>query len=214
MTIATRLPTPVRQHLAALRALLVFTVLLGIVYPLAVAAVGQLAFPSQANGSPVTLNGKIVGSSLLGQAWVDAKGNPLPQWFQSRPSAATDPSNSADPGYNTGFSAPSNKGPSNTDLIKTINDRRAAVASFDGVAPADVPDDAVTASGSGLDPDISPAYAEEQVNRVARARHLDVGVVRALVAGHTQGRTLGFLGEPRVDVLGLNVALDRLGGTR
>ncbi|MDT7636732.1 MAG: potassium-transporting ATPase KdpC subunit, partial [Pseudonocardiales bacterium] len=92
MTIATRLPTPVRQHLAALRALLVFTVLLGIVYPLAVAAVGQLAFPSQANGSPVTLNGKIVGSSLLGQAWVDAKGNPLPQWFQSRPSAATDPS--------------------------------------------------------------------------------------------------------------------------
>ncbi|MDT7680358.1 MAG: potassium-transporting ATPase KdpC subunit [Pseudonocardiales bacterium] len=214
MTIATRLPTPVRQHLAALRALLVFTVLLGILYPLAVAAVGQLAFPSQANGSPVTLNGKIVGSSLLGQAWVDAKGNPLPQWFQSRPSAATDPSNSADPGYNTGFSAPSNKGPSNTDLIKTINDRRAAVAAFDGVAPADVPDDAVTASGSGLDPDISPAYAEEQVNRVARARHLDVGVVRALVAGHTQGRTLGFLGEPRVDVLGLNVALDRLGGTR
>jgi K+-transporting ATPase ATPase C chain len=214
MTIATRLPTPVRQYLAALRALLVFTVLLGIVYPLAVAAVGQLAFPSQANGSPVTLNGKIVGSSLLGQAWVDAKGNPLPQWFQSRPSAATDPSNSADPGYNTGFSAPSNKGPSNTDLIKTIDDRRAAVAAFDGVAPADVPDDAVTASGSGLDPDISPAYAEEQVNRVARARHLDVGVVRALVAGHTQGRTLGFLGEPRVDVLGLNVALDRLGGTR
>jgi K+-transporting ATPase ATPase C chain len=213
MTIATRLPTPVRQHLAALRALLVFTVILGIAYPLAVAAVSQVAFHSQANGSPVTLNGKIVGSSLLGQAWVDAKGNPLPQWFQSRPSAATDPSNSADPGYNTGFSAPSNKGPSNTDLIKVINDRRAAVAAFDGVAPATVPDDAVTASGSGLDPDISPAYADEQVDRVARARHLDVGVVRTLVASHTQGRTLGFLGEPRVDVLGLNVALDKLGGT-
>jgi potassium-transporting ATPase KdpC subunit len=212
MSIATRLPSPVRQHLAALRALLVFTVILGIAYPLAVAAVGQVAFHSQANGSLVRHGDTVVGSSLLGQPFVDAKGNPLPQWFQPRPSAATDPSNSADPGYNTGFSAPSNKGPSNTDLIKTINDRRAAVAAFDGVAPAEVPDDAVTASGSGLDPDISPAYADEQVNRVAKARHLDVGVVRGLVAGHTQGRTLGFLGEPRVDVLGLNLALTQLGG--
>jgi potassium-transporting ATPase KdpC subunit len=212
MSIATRLPTPVRQHLAALRALLVFTVLLGIAYPLAVAAVSQVAFHSQANGSVISLNGKVVGSSLLGQAFVDAKGNPLPQWFQTRPSAASDPSNSADPGYNTGFSGASNKGPSNADLIKAINDRRAAIAAFDGVPPATVPDDAVTASGSGLDPDISPAYADEQVNRVAKARHLNPGVVRALVDSHTQGRTLGFLGEPRVDVLGLNVALDKLGG--
>jgi K+-transporting ATPase ATPase C chain len=212
MSIATRLPTPVRQHLAALRALLVFTVIVGIAYPLVVAAIGQTVFHSQANGSLVSLNGKVVGSSLLGQAFVDAKGNPLPQWFQTRPSAASDPSNSADPGYNTGFSTPSNKGPSNADLIKAINDRRAAVAAFDGVAPRDVPPDAVTASGSGLDPDISPAYAQEQVNRVAKARHLAPGVVSGLVTSHTQGRTLGFLGEPRVDVVELNIALQQLGG--
>jgi K+-transporting ATPase ATPase C chain len=212
MSIATRLPTPVRQHLAALRALLVLTVIVGIAYPLVVAAVGQSVFHSQANGSLVTLNGKVVGSSLLGQAFVDAKGNPLPQWFQPRPSAAADSSNSADPGYNPLFSTPSNKGPSNTDLIKAINDRRAAVAAFDGVAPKDVPPDAVTASGSGLDPHISPAYAYEQANRVAKARHLDPGVVRALVDSKTQGRTLGFLGEPRVNVVELNLALQQLGG--
>jgi K+-transporting ATPase ATPase C chain len=214
MTIATRLPTPVRQHLAALRALLVLTVILGIAYPLAVAGVGQLVFPHQANGSLVSKGGAPVGSSLLGQAFTDAKGDPLPQWFQPRPSAAADPANPADPGYNPLFSAPSNKGPSNTDLIKAINDRRAAVAAFDGVPPASVPDDAVTASGSGLDPDISPAYAQEQVDRVARTRHLDPAAVRNLVAEHTQGRNLGILGEPRVNVVELNLALDQLGGAQ
>lgn len=211
MSIATRLPTSVRQHLAALRALLVFTVIVGIAYPLAVAAIGQLAFHNQANGSLIERNGQVVGSSLLGQAFVDAKGNPLPQWFQSRPSAASDPSNSSDPGYNTLFSAPSNKGPSNTDLIKTIDDRRAAVAAFDGVPPQQVPADAITASGSGLDPNISPAYAYEQAARVANARHLDPAAVRALVAEHIQGRTLGFLGQPRVNVVELNLALDQRG---
>lgn len=213
MSIATRLPAPVRQHLAALRALLVFTVLLGIVYPLIVAAIGLGVFPDQANGSLVQVNGATVGSSLLGQPFVDAKGNPLPQWFQPRPSAAADPSNKNDPGYNPLFSGASNLGPTNDALIKNITAARATVAAFDGVPPQDVPPDAVTASGSGLDPDISPAYAAEQINRVAGARHLPTTTVAALVAAHTQGRTLGFLGEPRVNVVELNLALAGLGGT-
>ncbi|MGH3867184.1 MAG: K(+)-transporting ATPase subunit C [Pseudonocardiaceae bacterium] len=205
-----RLPGPVRQHLAALRALLVFTVLLGVLYPLMVFGIGQLAFPAQANGSLVTVGDRVVGSSLLGQAFVDAQGNPAPQWFQPRPSAASDPSNKNDPGYNPLFSGASNLGPSNPDLITSIDARRAAVAAFDGVPAASVPPDAVTASGSGLDPDISPAYASEQVTRVAKARGLDPSVVRALVAAHVQGRTLGILGEPRVNVVELNAALARL----
>jgi K+-transporting ATPase ATPase C chain len=207
MSIATRLPAPVRQHLAALRALLVFTVLLGIVYPLVITGIGLGIFPSQAGGSLVQVNGTTVGSSLIGQPFVDANGNPLPQWFQPRPSAASDPSNSQDPGYNPLFSGASNLGPTNPKLIKNIEARRAAVAAFDGVAPQDVPPDAVTASASGLDPDISPAYAAEQINRVAGARHLPTATVAALVAAHTQGRVLGFLGEPRVDVVDLNLAL-------
>lgn len=207
MTTVNTLSTGVRQHLAALRALLILTVILGVAYPLAVTGVSQIAFHSQANGSLIERGGQAVGSSLIGQPFVDSKGNPLPQWFQPRPSAAADASNSADPGYNPLFTAPSNKGPSNPDLIKAINDRRAAVAAFDGVAPADVPPDAITASGSGLDPQISPAYAFEQVNRVAAARHLDPSAVRALVASHVQGRVLGFLGEPRVNVVELNLAL-------
>jgi K+-transporting ATPase ATPase C chain len=208
----SRLPTGLRQHLAALRALLVLTVILGIAYPLIVATVAQLALHNQANGSPVERNGQIIGSSLIGQPFVDDKGSPLPQWFQPRPSAASDPSNSGDPGYNPLFSGPSNKGPSNPDLIKAINERRAAVAAFDGVPADQVPPDAVTASGSGLDPDISPAYADEQANRVAAARHLDPAAVRTLVSQHIQGRSLGFLGEPRVNVLELNLAVDQLGG--
>jgi K+-transporting ATPase ATPase C chain len=201
--------TGVRQHLAALRALLIFTVILGVAYPLVVTGVSQLAFHNQANGSLLERGGRAVGSSLIGQPFVDEKGNPLPQFFQPRPSSAADSSNSADPGYNPLFTAPSNKGPSNPDLIKAIDERRASVAAFDGVAPADVPADAITASGSGLDPDISPAYAFEQVNRVAAARHLDPTTVRAIVTSHIQGRTLGILGEPRVNVVELNLALDR-----
>jgi K+-transporting ATPase ATPase C chain len=204
------LPIVVRQHLAAVRALLILTVITGIAYPLLVTGVGELAFPNQAKGSLVVSNGAVVGSSLLGQPFADDKGNPLPQWFQPRPSSASNPANSSDPGYNPLFTAPSNKGPSNPDLIKLIDDRRAAVAAFDGVAPVDVPADAVTASGSGLDPHISPAYALEQVNRVAAARHVVLATVRALVESHIQGRVLGFLGEPRVNVVELNLAVDRL----
>jgi K+-transporting ATPase ATPase C chain len=146
---------------------------------------------------------------LIGQPFVDAEGKPLPQWFQPRPSSAADSSNSADPGYNPLFTAASNKGPSNPDLIKLIDERRASVAAFDGVAPAQVPPDAITASASGLDPHISPAYAYEQVARVATARRLDPAAVRSLVDSHVQGRVLGFLGEPRVNVVELNLALDR-----
>jgi potassium-transporting ATPase KdpC subunit len=206
----TRWPVPVRQHLAALRALLVLTVLTGVLYPLVVMGIGQLVFPAQANGSLVRSGGQVVGSRLLGQAFADAQGNPLPQWFQPRPSAAADPSVKNDPGYNPLFSGASNLGPSNPDLIKAIQDRRAAVAAFDGVPPARVPPDAVTASGSGLDPDISPAYAYEQVNRVARARGLDPAAVHVLVAAHLRGRPLGILGQPRVNVLTLNIALAQL----
>jgi K+-transporting ATPase ATPase C chain len=209
----TRLPGPVRQYLAALRALLVLTVLLGVLYPLVVLGIGQLAFPAQANGSLVSAGGRVIGSSLLGQAFVDAQGNPAPQWFQPRPSAASDPNNKNDPGYNPLFSGGSNLGPSNPDLIKSIDARRAAVAAFDGVPAASVPPDAVTASGSGLDPDISPAYANAQVTRVARARSLDPAAVRALVAAHVQDRTLGILGEPRVNIVELNAALTRLRST-
>ena len=206
----TPLPGLVRQHLAALRALLVLTVLLGVLYPLVVLGIGQLVFPAQANGSLVSAGGRVIGSSLLGQAFVDAQGNPAPQWFQPRPSAASDPNNKNDPGYNPLFSGASNLGPSNPELIKSIDARRAAVAAFDGVPAASVPPDALTASASGLDPDISPAYAHEQVTRVARARDLDPAAVRALVAAHVQGRTLGILGEPRVNVVELNAALTRL----
>jgi len=209
-SMTTRWPGPVRQHLAALRALLVLTVLTGVAYPLVVMGIGQMLFPSEANGSLVRSGGQVVGSSLLGQAFADAQGNPLPQWFQPRPSAAVDPSVKNDPGYNPLFSGASNLGPSNPDLIKTIQDRRAAVAAFDGVPAASVPPDAVTASGSGLDPDISPAYADEQVNRVARARGLDPAAVRALVAAHVQGRTLGILGQPRINVVELNIAIAQL----
>jgi K+-transporting ATPase ATPase C chain len=202
------LPTSVRQHLAALRALLVLTVLLGLAYPLAVTGIGQLAFPGPANGSLIERDGRVVGSTLIGQPFVDGQGNPLPQWFQSRPSAAVDSSNSADPGYNPGFSQPSNKGPSNSDLIKLIGERRAAVAAFNQVPPDRVPADAITGSGSGLDPHISPEYAYLQVDRVARARGLDPAAVRSLVEQHVQGRVLGFLGQPRVNVVELNLALE------
>ena len=194
--------TYVRQHLAALRALLVLTVVLGFGYPLAATGIAQLVASGPANGSMISSHGRVVGSSLIGQNFSDAKGNPLATYFQPRPSAAGK-------GYDPTSTGASNLGPNDTDLVKAIQGRRAAVAAFDGVAPASVPADALTASGSGLDPDISPAYAYEQVNRVAAARHLSVDAVHALVKAHVQGRTLGFLGEPRVDVLTLNIALDR-----
>ena len=205
-----RLPVIVRQHIAAFRTLLVFTVLCGLIYPFVMVGVSQAAFHKQANGSLVTYNGKVVGSSLLCQEFVDAKGNPLPQYFQPRPSAAVNPASKTDYGCDPLFSAASNLGPTNPTLVQLIKQRQQQISAFDHVPVSEIPADAVTASGSGLDPDISPAYAAIQVDRVAAARNLPVSEVKALVAKYTQGRTLGFLGEPRVDVLNLNIALDQL----
>lgn len=282
--------TLIRNHWAALRALLVLTVVVGFGYPLLVWLVAQIpGLRDNANGSVITVDGQPVGSSLIGQLFTDADGNPLPQYFQSRPSAAGD-------GYDPLATSASNLGPESIvdtpdkpSLLTLVCSRSVAAGELDGVsgarpyctgsgvgavlsvmgprdargqviaptevvsvnepcdtvstpflstyenvrvtcavsgadysagelvavrgaAPADpaVPADAVTASGSGLDPDISPAYAELQVNRVAQARGLSVDQVRDIVAQHTDGRTLGFMGEPTVNVLAVNVALDQL----
>ncbi|MGK5738045.1 potassium-transporting ATPase subunit C [Micromonospora sp. URMC 103] len=287
-----RLPSWIAQHLAALRAVLVFTVLLGLAYPLAMVAVGRIpGLDGKAAGSLVSVEGRTVGSSLIGQSFTDADGNPIARYFQSRPSAAGD-------GYDPTATSASNLGPesvvdtiatdpeeSSQSLLTQVCERSKAVGDLDGVdgsrpfctpdgvgavlavfraggltgpvtrvvsvnqvapatpflgsyqgvpvelaqaghdyvaeggivtpirgdAPASpaVPADAVTASGSGLDPHISPAYAALQVNRVARERGVDPAAVRRMVEEHTTGRALGFLGEPGVNVLELNLALDR-----
>ncbi|CKI30629.1 potassium-transporting ATPase subunit C [Mycolicibacterium smegmatis] len=278
----------VRQHTAALRALLALTVVLGLGYPVFIWLVAQLpGLQDKADGSIIEVAGKSVGSSLIGQSFTDADGNPLPQYFQPRPSAAGD-------GYDPMATSASNLGPESVidqpdkpSLLTQVCQRSRAVGDVDGISGArpfctpagvgavlsvigprdshgnvitptrvvsvnepcadtkapflytyegvrvecaepgenyavgqivpvrgtaapQVPADAVTASGSGLDPDISPAYADLQVNRIASARGVDPQRVRELVAQHTEGRTLGFLGEPRVNVLELNIALDTL----
>lgn len=185
-----------RQSLAGLRMLLVFTVVLGIIYPAAVWGVGQ-AVGDRADGQPVRVGGAIVGSALLGQNF---EGD---EWFHSRPSAND---------YDSLASAPSNLGPSSPDLIASIEERRAAVAEAESVDPADVPADALTASGSGLDPHISVDYAAIQVRRVAAANGLSAAAVERLVEKHTEGRALGFLGVPGVNVLRLNVAVQAAAG--
>jgi potassium-transporting ATPase KdpC subunit len=185
-----------RQGLAGLRVLLALTVVLGLGYALLMTGLAQLVFHDQANGSIVQLDGKDVGSSLIGQDFTGA------QWFHSRPSAAS---------YDALASGGTNLGPNSPDLLKSVEAARAHIAHQDGVAPGAVPPDAVTSSGSGLDPDISPAYADIQVARVAHASGMSVAEVQRLVDGHTQGRTLGFLGEPRVNVLELNLALAQAG---
>jgi potassium-transporting ATPase KdpC subunit len=205
---ASNLPGSIRQFGVAIRALLFFTVALGIVYPLVMTGAAQTLFHGNANGSVVQVNGKDTASDLIGQAYTqdsgkkDADGNAImvadPKWFQTRPSAVD---------YDAMGSAASQYGPNNPDLVKLIDERRQAVAALEGVDPSQVPPDAVTASGSGLDPDISPAYAALQVNRVARERGLSVTQVQELVKENTEGRTLGFLGEPRVNVVTLNAAL-------
>jgi len=252
-----------RRHLmASIVMLLALTVVLGFGYPLVVTGLSQLFFHKQANGSLIYSHGKLVGSALLGQEFSDSKGNPLPQYFQPRPSAAG-------AGYDGSSSGATNLGPSNPLLIgfvpgvntvglngqpsatnpfatkadpacvptspqgtpvtspspgqkyaktadgsymcdpNTVPERAIAYRQFNGLeADAAVPVDAVTASGSGLDPDISVQNALDQAPRVARARHLPVGQVIALVHRHTQGRQWGFLGEPTLNVLELNLALD------
>ena len=187
-----RLPSIVRQHLAALRGLLLFTVICGIIYPLLMFGVGQGVFHNQANGSLVSSNGKVVGSSLLCQEFVDAKGNPLPQYFQPRPSEAVNPASKTDYGCDPLFSGASNLGPNNPVLVQDIKARQQQIAKFDHVPVSSIPPDAVTASGSGLDPDISPQNAAIQVDRVAQARHLSPAVVRALVATVHPGPEPGF----------------------
>lgn len=194
--IPTLLTDTTRQLLTGLRALIVLTVLLGIAYPVVVWGVGQAAFAGRADGSLALADGALVGSSRIGQTF---DGD---DWFASRPSAGD---------YDGLASGGSNLGPSDPDLLATIEERRTAVAQRDGVAPERVPADAVTASASGLDPYVSPAYADLQVARVARVRGLPADRVAALVAAHTQGRVLGFLGEPRVNVLELNLDLARTG---
>ena len=206
----SRLPAWIGQHLAAVRAIIVLTIITGFIYPLVVLGIGQAAFHNQANGSLVSVNGKVVGSSLLCQEFVDSKGNPLPQYFQPRPSTASDPTSKTDYGCDPNFSGASNLGTNNPTLLQNVNQRKAAYAKLNGVPVSSIPPDAVTTSGSGLDPYISPQNAYLQVNRVAAARHLSPAQVRALVDSHVQGRTLGFLGEPRVNVLALNMALDEL----
>jgi K+-transporting ATPase ATPase C chain len=207
-----RLPSLLRQHIAAFRMLLAFTVLTGIIYPVVMWGVAQAAFKNQADGSPVTYNGKVVGSSLLCQEFVDAKGNPLPQYFQPRPSAASSSSVKTDYGCDPGFSGAANLGPNNSTLLTTVKQLQQQISTFDHVPVSAIPPDAVTSSGSGLDPDISPAYADIQVARVAATRHLPVSKVQSLVSQNTDGRAAGFLGEPGVNVLKLNIALDELPG--
>src|SRR5690606_38513033 len=189
--LTTSLSDLARQSLAALRILVILPVVLGVAYPVAVWGVGQ-PLGDRAAGQPVRVDGQVVGSRLIGQSF---EGD---QWFHSRPSAND---------HDTLASAPSNLGPLNEELVATIQERRAAVAARESVPEADVPADAVTASGSGLDPHISPRYAELQVKRVARASGLGADHVRELVAAHTEGRFLGFHGEPVVNVLELNVAI-------
>ena len=206
-----RLPSLLRQHIAAFRMLLAFTVLCGIIYPVVMWGVAQAAFKNQADGSLVTANGKVVGSSLLCQEFVDAKGNPLPRYFQPRPSNATSGAKT-DYGCDPGYSGAANLGPNNSTLLTTVKQLQQQISAFDHVPVSQIPPDAVTSSGSGLDPDISPQYADIQVARVAAARHVPVATIQALVSKYTQGRNIGFLGEPRVDVLTLNIALDELPG--
>ena len=184
----------IRYVWASIRTLLVLTLILGVAYPFVIFGVGQVGFHSAANGSMIASHGKAVGSSLIGQQFTGAA------WFQSRPSAAG-------AGYDPLASGASNLAPTSPVLLKQVEQRKAAIAAADGVAPAAIPADALTASGSGLDPNISPAYAAIQVARVARVRGLSQTAVQVLVQRYTTGRVLGFLGEPVVNVLRLNLAL-------
>ncbi|SNX56909.1 K+-transporting ATPase ATPase C chain [Streptomyces sp. TLI_55] len=193
---------------AGLRALLVLTVLTGVLYPLAVTGIAQAAFHHQANGSEIKEDGRVVGSSLIGQ-----QGYSL-DYFQPRPANGLG-ENSVNTQYKLILSGATNRSGDNPELIKWVKEAKAKVVKENSTAgykvkPSQVPADAVTSSGSGLDPDISPAYADLQVHRVAEKNGLPVARVQKLVDEHTEGRTLGFIGEPRVNVLELNIALREL----
>ncbi|MFI7275751.1 potassium-transporting ATPase subunit C [Streptomyces sp. NPDC049879] len=183
---------------AGLRALLVLTLVTGVLYPLAITGVAQAFFPDRANGSVVTADGRDVGSELIGQTWNGPDGAPDPHWFQPRPSNS---------GYDTGATGSGQLAAGDPTLVETVRQAREDVAAFNGVPVADVPPDAVTGSGSAIDPHISPAYADLQVARVAERNGLPRGTVQALVDAHTEGRDLGVLGGERVNVLLLNLAL-------
>jgi K+-transporting ATPase ATPase C chain len=193
---------------AGLRALLVLTVLTGVLYPLAVTGVAQALFHDKANGSETKADGRVVGSSLIGQQGYSM------DYFQPRPANGLG-ENSVNTQYKLILSGATNRSGDNPELIKWVKEAKAKVVEENSTAdyrvrPSQVPADAVTSSGSGLDPDISPAYADLQVHRVAERNGLSVAQVRKLVDEHTEGRTLGFIGEPRVNVLELNIALKAL----
>lgn len=205
---------------AGLRALLVLTLLTGVIYPLAVTGVAQALFNGKANGSEVKADGKVVGSSLIGQAYnlplKKGEETPAPdlKWFQGRPQNGLG-TNSVNTQYKLILSGATNRSGDNEELIQWVKDAKAAVVKDNStpdykVRPSQVPADAVTSSGSGLDPAISPQYADLQVHRVAERNDLPVTRVQKLVDEHTDGRTLGFMGEPRVNVLELNIALKDL----
>jgi len=194
-----------RQLVTGLLTTIAMTVLVGLVYPLIMTGVAQVAFHDRANGSLVKVKGRVVGSSLIGQNFTDSKGSPLPQYFQPRPSAAGN-------GYDAVSSGGSNLGPSNKKLLDAVAQRAIDYRKLNGLAPdVKVPVDAVTASASGLDPDISVANADLQAERVADTRRLALSTVRNLITSHTNARQWGVLGEKTVNVLDLNLALDRLG---
>ena len=184
-----------RQLTVAARALALFTLVLGIAYPLLATAAAQ-ALPHQAGGSPAAVDGTVIGSTLIGQSFTDSSGAALPEFFQSRPGA-----------YDGAASGGSNLGPASTELADAVAERRRIVAALESVPAEQVPADAVTASASGLDPHISPEYAYLQVPRVAQVRELPEAAVRGLVDAAVAGRAAGFLGEPTVNVLELNLAL-------
>ncbi|MFF4233419.1 potassium-transporting ATPase subunit C [Streptomyces sp. NPDC001820] len=205
---------------AGLRALLVLTVITGVLYPLAVTGVAQALFNNKANGSEIESGGRVVGSELIGQAYnlplKKGEETPAPdlKWFQPRPSNGLG-TNSVNTQYKLILSGATNRSGDNPELIKWVTDAKAAVVDDNStptykVKSSEVPADAVTSSGSGLDPDISPAYAKLQVHRVAEKNNLDVKQVEKLVEQNTDGRTLGFIGEPTVNVLNLNIALKAL----
>jgi K+-transporting ATPase ATPase C chain len=191
------------QIRAALVALALLTIVTGVAYPLLVTGIAQAAFPHQANGSLIVKDGKPVGSTLIGQSFDD------PKYFWGRLSATTDSNGKALP-YNGGSSVGSNLGPTNPALVDEVKGRIDALMAADPDNQAPIPVDLVTSSGSGLDPHLSPAAAQYQVHRVAKARGVDDSRVQSLVQAHTEERQLGILGEPRVNVLELNLALDTM----